>query len=132
MDLRRRALEHRIELASESAEIGHARSFVRGVFHGCDPDLVADLTLIVSELVSNAVEHGSGAVVVEAESGEFAAVVRVASHGAAPHVPPVSEWAIGPDRAASGRGLGIVARLATTIDVDHGGDTLVTTVTREH
>lgn len=123
--------EARIELPAEPEQIAHARRFVRHTFDRCPPDLVADLTLIVSELVTNAVEHGSGEhVVVEAGLTTDQAVLRVESVGPAPDVPDVACWAVGACSGTNGRGLGIIAQLATTVEVERTPTTFTTVVTR--
>lgn len=122
----------RLELAAETAQVASARRFVRQTFTACHPDVVADLTLIVSELVTNAVEHGTGGeVVVEAALSADDVVLRVESPGPAPDVPDVSCWAVGACTGTNGRGLGIVVALATHVEIERSDTSFTTIVTRE-
>lgn len=121
----------RLQLPADPAHIASARRFVRETFASCHPDVIADLTLIVSELVTNAVEHGSGGdVVVETAHTDVDATVRVVSPGPSPHVPDVSCWNVGACSGPNGRGLGIVVALATRVEVERSDQSLVTIVTR--
>ena len=85
-----------------------------------EPEL-SEMTLVVSELVSNACEHGAGPPVIvtgrRSESG-----VSIAARNptdAQTRVPPSDEWTMPEPLAPRGRGLAIVARLADTVEVRH-------------
>jgi anti-sigma regulatory factor (Ser/Thr protein kinase) len=85
---------------------------------GAEPvsaDGVAALRLVVSELVSNAVQHGTDdgvEVSIDVSDGEWLQV-RVAGRGD-PRFPitDVALWTIASSDGVSGRGLGIVRSLA--------------------
>lgn len=118
--------QQRYGSAPESARA--ARRFVTEFFRqaGADPHTIAELELIVSELVTNAVEHGSGAdvsVVVDA-SDPRSWGLNVVSHTSGDEVPELSahSWQIASISQRSGRGLGIVRELSDDVDADwHDG-----------
>jgi anti-sigma regulatory factor (Ser/Thr protein kinase) len=84
-----------------------ARAFVtEAVERAIAPVPVDDLTLVVSELVTNAVVHGAGEVVVDVTIHD--AGIRVEVADAAPEVKPIAPVVDG----ESGRGLLLVSRLA--------------------
>ncbi len=82
---------------------------------GAEPSDVADVVLVVGELVTNVIEHTPGArhVVVGVGSTGDTWTLEVASPAPDPTalVWSPEAWAVADQRAASGRGLGIVARL---------------------
>ncbi|QQS25067.1 MAG: ATP-binding protein [Actinomycetota bacterium] len=81
---------------------------------------VASAELVVSELATNAVEHGQGDEVVVAvayDGGELSIAVTAEGDGVA----EPAEWNLaGPD-ALVGRGLGIVKALASAVEVARTG-----------
>jgi anti-sigma regulatory factor (Ser/Thr protein kinase) len=79
--------------------------------------------LLASELVTNAVTHGSGSVELEIRSDGRRLVVAVGQEG---HVPELPEPRMSAPDAMTGRGLAIVAELATRwgADVDERGTTV--------
>ena len=86
-----------------------ARAFARdAVEKGRATVHVDDLALVVSELVTNAVIHGSGDVTLELTMDEGA--VRVEVHDDSPGTVGAIER---PPQAESGRGLLLVSRVAT-------------------
>ncbi len=89
---------------------GKARAFVRGRWPESDAEALDDLTLIVSELVSNAVQHGEPEILLRLRTDPLSVDISVLDHGRT--VPPGT--VVAPDLAAtSGRGLTIVDRLAS-------------------
>jgi anti-sigma regulatory factor (Ser/Thr protein kinase) len=116
------------------SNVSTARSFVRRTLEAVAPDeVVADLQLATSELVTNAFEHGEPRrVVVAVEVGDGCASVTIKSHQRAEsRLADVSEWSIaGPGRLA-GRGLGIVRAVADDVHVASEGDRLEVTVYRK-
>lgn len=93
----------------------HARDTVSNMPGVAEGDL-ADALLVVSELAANAAEHGtSAAFQLEAEviDGNFRC--RVANEADAS--PPTGPWPMPDPDALRGRGLAIVDRLATRLDV---------------
>lgn len=120
---------------SGSASAGSARSFVGGVLRRASvgQQATAEFELIVSELVTNAVEHGDGgdvAVRVDVSDAEW--VVVAITSGIAGPTPPLdpASWTVAAASQPSGRGLGIVRELAQAIDVVREGDSLAITCRR--
>jgi anti-sigma regulatory factor (Ser/Thr protein kinase) len=87
-----------------------ARTFVRTRWPELDEEVLDDVVLIVSELVSNAVQHGEPDIVLRMLVEPFSIDVSVLDHGA--QVPPPTVQ-VPSDAATSGRGLSIVDRLAS-------------------
>jgi anti-sigma regulatory factor (Ser/Thr protein kinase) len=83
-------------------------------------DVIADLRLVVSELVANVLEHGGGAegltldLTIRARDVD----VQVTGHGDRRRLPPCDEWCLPPATKCSGRGLALVRRLARLVAVD--------------
>lgn len=102
--------EIELSLPAEMGSPAQARAFVRDGWPTTDDEVLDDITLIVSELVSNAVKHGKPEILLRMRTDPLAIDVSVLDHGAG--VPP--EKAKVPDSSAtSGRGLSIVDRLAS-------------------
>jgi anti-sigma regulatory factor (Ser/Thr protein kinase) len=100
-------------LAAEPKSVSEARALLRGALRGSgiDRQRARDVLLVTSELVGNAILHGSrpgDRVEVEFQLAEhrLSLCVRDAGRGAAPQ-----PLALGAERTA-GRGLAIVSRLA--------------------
>jgi serine/threonine-protein kinase RsbW len=108
-----------VQLTVDTANVAEARRFVRNALVSCDADeLVADLELIASELVTNAIEHGAGEFVdVAVTCDGHVVTLSVTSRGNEHQVGPSGRWRIADPDSVSGRGLGIVRRLADRIDV---------------
>lgn len=109
-----------VVLEAATNQVAVARRFVRQAVAGLVPDDVsADLQLIVSELFTNAVQYGaSDEVTVSVEVGPDTAGVLVDSGSPAPDVGPIETWRLADEAEISGRGLGIVRRLADVVRVD--------------
>ncbi|HWL43971.1 MAG TPA: ATP-binding protein [Ilumatobacter sp.] len=112
-----------VELVADSASITIARRFVARTFAGRVPrDVIADLVLVTSELVTNAIEHGYGAdgergpVHVAAQVGSASATVSVRSPGDDRLADP-DDWEIPTPEVRTGRGLGIVRRVSDHVEV---------------
>jgi anti-sigma regulatory factor (Ser/Thr protein kinase) len=105
-------------------EVPEARRFAAEVVVGCGAVPTDDLLLVVSELVTNAVRHGSGAMEVRVEVADHHARIEVLDEGGAriPD-PPV----LPPPDAVGGRGLHLVrsASQAWGSGYDRHGRTLV-------
>ena len=97
------------DLSSTSGAPGIARGHVRDALEGCDAPrtLVDDAVLLVSELVSNAVEHGHGAVSVSMRDVPGGWHLRVHDDGSAE---PLMRG--GDLSSEGGRGLVLVDTLA--------------------
>jgi anti-sigma regulatory factor (Ser/Thr protein kinase) len=121
-----------LQLAADVTQIAVARRYVRAELGDRVPaDVLADLQLIASELVTNAVEHGDApSIRLGVECDADVASVWVHSDGPSPNVGPVETWQVAGEDAITGRGLGIVRRLADEVDVDQSGSTLVVTARR--
>ena len=109
-----------VVLDAATSQVAVARRFVRQAVAGLVPDEVAaDLQLIVSELFTNAVQYGmSPSVSVTVEVGPDEAGVTVDSGSPAPDVGPIQSWRLASEDEISGRGLGIVRRLADVVRVE--------------
>jgi len=94
--------------ASDPFSVVEARQLVEAAVHGCPESLVEDVTLLTSELVSNAVLHARTPfeVLVDRSNGH----VRVTVVDESPEPPMVQRPA--PD-AVGGRGLVLVSRLSS-------------------
>ncbi len=99
-----------------------ARAFARQVATGCSDDMVGDLELVVSELVTNAILHGAPPVLVRLSASRD--LVRVEVHDAG-HNTPIVQGQTGHDM--TGRGLTMVAAVASRwgVDASPGGRKLV-------
>ena len=81
---------------------------------------VEDLGLIVSELVTNSIQHGDGgAIVVSVDPHSDSCFSVTVGSGVASKRPPMdpATWTVAPPDQRSGRGLGIVRQLADEITV---------------
>jgi anti-sigma regulatory factor (Ser/Thr protein kinase) len=110
------------DCTSDFSDVAAARRFVRSSLADVSADVVADLQLIVSELMTNAIEHGSCSdVTVELGVDDREIVLSVTSRGEG-EIPPVAEWVAAPADALAGRGLAIVRELASHVWVTRDGD----------
>jgi anti-sigma regulatory factor (Ser/Thr protein kinase) len=82
-----------------------------------------DIRLVVSELVSNAIQHGDGAVEIEVDlSDERWLGVAVTGGDGLPEVlADPSTWTIAPAELPAGRGLGIVRSLVQELSTTNVG-----------
>lgn len=122
-----------VELAADFISVSAARRFIRENAEGFSmpPAASADLELMASELVTNAVEHGVGSVVrISLDCRDGTAVLTVESVGPSGAVGPTSTWEVADADAIAGRGLGIVRALATDLAVTQSSDRLTVTVRR--
>lgn len=123
--------DRRLELAPSRAEVTTARRFVTEwlASHTADRQLIGDAELVTSELVTNAVEHGrSAGITIHLGRTGSTAILSVTSGGSGDDLAPAESWALaGPD-SVTGRGLGIVRRLAHSVDVTRGLDSVTVTV----
>jgi anti-sigma regulatory factor (Ser/Thr protein kinase) len=100
--------EARALLAAEPQSVGKARALLRRVLNECgvDGQRAHDAVLVASELVANAIRHGSRF----GDTIEFQITVRVrdsARTAATPHFLPAKE------KREAGGGLSIIAQLAS-------------------
>lgn len=116
----------RREFAPTLESIGLARDFIvevltpSGVQPPIDPSLLADVQLVVSELVTNAVTHGAGptSVTLALTPAHVRCSVTSVRHDEAPSMSGVQAP---PASARSGRGLAIVNAVtdSVTATVEH-------------
>ncbi|WP_405444486.1 ATP-binding protein [Streptomyces achromogenes] len=93
-----------------------ARTVLADVLDGKAEDQLFDATLVASELVANATQHSSGAVLIRVEVYEFGLAMGVVDRGVDITAVPVRPSNSSVDHgtvAASGRGLFIVDSLAS-------------------
>ena len=96
---------------------GRARTYVRELCRrwGLDGEVREAAEIVVTELVTNAVEHATGPSVVEVErhGDAFRMTVRDYDTGAAGHdVPEATTWYAPPTSSPRGRGLAMVAAVS--------------------
>lgn len=89
-----------------------------------DDARLADVALVTSELLTNAIEYGPEgadiALELTTDNEEITVAVTNTLTGRPP--PPLTEWDIAGADAPRGRGLGIVRRLAPRVIVHRTGD----------
>jgi len=112
-----------------------ARGFVRAELRqmGGTDEVIDDLDLVVSELMANAIQHGNGSDILVAVDGRSAMWFAVTvSNGVAASLPSMdpTKWAVAATERPSGRGLGIIRRLADEIDVAESAGQLHVTCRR--
>jgi GAF domain-containing protein len=100
------------------ADVARVRAAVREAVAGCSPDLVHAAELVATELATNAVLHGEGEAAVTI--AVVAGTIRLDVTDGSPRAPLVGS---GSTDGMTGRGLGVVARLATRwgVEVIDGG-----------
>jgi anti-sigma regulatory factor (Ser/Thr protein kinase) len=124
MSLMPSSIARQFDGSSDFSDVASARRFVRQSLADLDPALSADLQLVTSELMTNAIEHAASPhVTVELDIGEHDVVLTVTNYGSAP-LAPVESWVPAPPEARAGRGLAIVRELATRVEVEHAGGAL--------
>ena len=126
-----------LTVAADGSQIARARRFVRDWLtdvDGMDGDVVADLVLVTSELMTNAVEHGTDDEVqlVLADDGRAStlSVTSRAAERAFDAIGDGSSWNVAEPTSLTGRGLGIVRSLVDDVAVGRTGDRLTITVTK--
>lgn len=121
-----------VALDASTSQVAAARKFVRRALpDAVSPDVAADLQLIVSELFTNAVQHGgTERISVTVEVGPDAAAVTVDSRAEAPDVGPVDSWQVADEDEVTGRGLGIVRQVADMVRVERAGGHFAVTARR--
>jgi anti-sigma regulatory factor (Ser/Thr protein kinase) len=110
-------IERRQAFPSAPASAGQARAFVQSVLASAGLDHLAyTATLLVSELVANAVLHGGTPLEVVARCGEDR--VRVEVHDGNPQLPVRKHYS---NMSGTGRGLMLVERMAADWGSDRTG-----------
>lgn len=109
------------EIPARPEDVSVARREVHRflVDHDVPDGVAADVQLVASELVTNAVQHaGTSPIGVEVRVRPLHEVtLSVANIGSTAGIPPVPTWSIPPGLVPSGRGLGIVRQLTDDVDV---------------
>lgn len=111
--------------AANASSVRDAREFVSSALarEPLDDVVVSNLRLVVSELVSNVVQHGDADRIVEVTVDlSDAAWLELAVTGGVDEPVTWSDperWSVAPPADASGRGLGIVRTLVDDLRTDH-------------
>ncbi len=109
-----------IFLPSSFESVGLARDLVRATIDGAAPhELIDDIVLVTSELVTNAIEHGKGDVELSVARIPDAVTLSVSSDSTSLPVPSSDAT---PVDALSGRGLLIVAALSSEVAIIGEGE----------
>ncbi|MFD5827186.1 ATP-binding protein [Lentzea sp. NPDC060358] len=107
-------------LPEDSPPLVHIRRWLRATFRGCRDDLLDDILLVCTELVSNAYDHACGPRDVRVARDAGGRVIRVEVDDASPRVLPTpGVSSIGSFR---GRGMTLVNALASDWGVRTGGE----------
>ncbi|MDQ6649505.1 MAG: ATP-binding protein [Actinomycetota bacterium] len=113
-----------VELAPEPSSAPSARRFLRSVLRAWDLDAIEDVvSLLTTELVTNAVLHARTPVRVSVQRGESA--LRVEVSDSSPLVPAPRRYS---PESGTGRGLLLVDELATRWGTDAAPDAVGKTV----
>jgi anti-sigma regulatory factor (Ser/Thr protein kinase) len=118
----------------EVEDVPMARWFVR---HHLSPivseDVIRDLELAASELVTNAWAHEACATVAIGISvaGGRATVTVVSTSPATALLPDVAEWTMPAPHEPVGRGLAVVREVADDVEIEQRGASLTISVHRE-
>ena len=108
------------------SSVGTARRFVRDQLGpDVDDESAADITLVASELVTNAVEYGTGDPV-EITVRRCADLVELTVAAAAREL-PIPAWEPAPVDAARGRGLFLVGELSDRLSIIAEDDVVTVT-----
>jgi anti-sigma regulatory factor (Ser/Thr protein kinase) len=93
-------------------------------------DVLDDVALVVSELLTNALRHSAAAsdITVVVSSGDGRFIVTVENLVDAVRPPPTPAWRVAAPAAPSGRGLGIVRGLAPEVAVSERDKRLAVSV----
>jgi anti-sigma regulatory factor (Ser/Thr protein kinase) len=104
----------------DSRELSHIRRFVRTWFeqHDVAAAAVDDFELAISELATNAIQHGAGSTIDVrlAVHGDVLTAVVAADSDHMARIGQVETWQIAPPEAVNGRGLGIVAAVMDVVE----------------
>jgi anti-sigma regulatory factor (Ser/Thr protein kinase) len=106
--------ERDLELPAAPASVRDARRFVHAALGALDADAVTEVaSLLTSELVTNAIVHAGGTVVLRVTGSDHVVRIGVRDESDDRPQPRASS-----DSAQTGRGLGLVDRLAERWGVD--------------
>ncbi len=104
----------------DTSQLADVRRFVRSWFeqHQVPPAVIDDFELAISELATNATQHGAGAsidIVLAVDEQSISAVVAADSEHVA-QIGSVESWHVAPASSLNGRGLGIVAAVMDVVE----------------
>jgi anti-sigma regulatory factor (Ser/Thr protein kinase) len=105
------------EVAGAAPPLGSIRAWLRDLLVGFAAGIVADIELLVTELVTNAYEHGAGCAALRMYLAADRAVVRLEVDDRSPHLrirPPEGADLSSP----GGRGLVLIAAISADWGVD--------------
>ena len=100
-------------LPAQDESVGEARRLVAGLLGAVAPDRLDTILLLTSELVTNAVRHGSGPVTLHLSGGPHGLQVEVDDNG--PGQPRLLDQDL---LTTGGRGLQLVDAMSTRWGVD--------------
>jgi PAS domain S-box-containing protein len=108
------------QVAAMAASVGRARREVVAHVHATGASRIADaVEIVVAELVTNAVRHGSDALVrISAHHALTHYVLAVHQACSGTHIPEPHRWTMPPNGSPSGRGLAIVKALTADVELD--------------
>lgn len=117
---------------ADMAAVRTARQFVRSMLADHTTlEICNDLMLGTSELVTNAVEYGTGsAIQVTVRVADGRAAVTVTSAGGSDAIGSTTDWHVAGADARSGRGLGIVRAVSDEVSVNDSDGAVSITITR--
>ena len=116
----------------DEVEISRARGEVRRFLVELPSDLVDDLELVVAELVTNAVEHGTGSwIVVELGIDPDVVSIAVTQEGGSDLGDPTS-WIMPPMASRTGRGLALVRILVDAVEWSRSDNLIKVRVDRRY
>jgi anti-sigma regulatory factor (Ser/Thr protein kinase) len=112
--------DERQRFPRDSTQLSKIRRFVRTWFEQFDVRAAAidDFELAVSELATNAIQHGAGSTIDVhlAVDGDVLSAVVAADSEHTGRIGRVDTWQIAPPEAVNGRGLGIVAAVMDVVE----------------
>jgi anti-sigma regulatory factor (Ser/Thr protein kinase) len=120
-------------LSVDYGNVAVARRIVRSLLEevGVANEVVDDMVLVTSELVTNAFEHGSSdSVELAVTTSAQDVYVAVSSVGIADQLASPEAWSVAEPLALTGRGLGIVRLLADEVRVAVQGPSICITAWR--
>lgn len=112
--------ERERRFSRDTTQLAQIRRFVRTWFEQREVsrDAIDDFELAVSELATNAIQHGAGDSIdihLTVDHDGMSAVVAADSDNAG-RIGQVETWQIAPPEAVNGRGLGIVAAVMDVVE----------------
>jgi serine/threonine-protein kinase RsbW len=121
-----------VQVTSDSASIPDARRMVAEALRAdaVDDDIAADLLVVVSELMTNAVAHGTGDPVGLAVREAAGCIEVTVVSGGRADVGPAPNWTMPSPGSIGGRGLALVRALSDRVEAGSDGDRFAITASR--